>query len=104
MGYVVPVGVNDEVVMNLADALAAPVADVLTEDFMDFLFPDVPPAGGPKPEDHWAFVPFMFFVLAFEPRDYVMNTCCLKHLDVCELKHLLFILAAMLFCLPRFLR
>jgi hypothetical protein len=39
-----------------------------------------------KPENHWAFVPFMFFVLAFEPRDYVINICCLKHLDVCKLK------------------
>jgi hypothetical protein len=27
---------------------------------MDFLFPNAPLAGGPKPEDHWAFVPFMF--------------------------------------------
>jgi hypothetical protein len=40
-GYVVPVGVDDEVVMNRADALAAPAADVLAEDFMDFLLPDV---------------------------------------------------------------
>jgi hypothetical protein len=34
--------------MNRADMLAAPAADVLTEDFMDFLFPDAPPAGGPE--------------------------------------------------------
>jgi hypothetical protein len=47
-GYVVPVGVDDEVAMNHADALAAPAADVLTEDFMDFLFPDAPPTGGPQ--------------------------------------------------------
>jgi hypothetical protein len=47
-GYVIPVGVNDEVVMNCADALAAPATDVLAEDFMDFLFPDTPPAGGPQ--------------------------------------------------------
>jgi hypothetical protein len=46
--YVVPVGVDDEVAINHVDALAAPVADVLTEDFMDFLFPDAPPAGGPQ--------------------------------------------------------
>jgi hypothetical protein len=46
-GYVVPVGVDDEVAMNHANALAAPAADILTEDFMDFLFPDAPPAGGP---------------------------------------------------------
>jgi hypothetical protein len=47
-GYVVPVGVDDEVAMNRADALAAPAADVLAEDFMDFLFLDAPPAGGPQ--------------------------------------------------------
>jgi hypothetical protein len=47
-GYVVPVGVDDEVAMNRADTLAAPAADVLAEDFMDFLFPDAPPAGGPQ--------------------------------------------------------
>jgi uncharacterized protein YacL (UPF0231 family) len=47
-GYVIPVGVDDEVVMNRADALAAPAADILTEDFMDFLFSDSPPASGPQ--------------------------------------------------------
>jgi hypothetical protein len=47
-GYVVPVGVDDEVAMNHVDALAAPTANVLAEDFMDFLFPDAPPAGGPQ--------------------------------------------------------
>jgi hypothetical protein len=47
-GYVVPVDVDDEVAMNRADALAAPTADLLTEDFMDFLFSDAPPAGGPQ--------------------------------------------------------
>jgi hypothetical protein len=45
---VIPIGVDDEVEMNRADALAAPTADILTEDFMDFLFPDAPPAGGPQ--------------------------------------------------------
>jgi hypothetical protein len=39
-GYVVPVGVDDEVVMDRADALTAPAADIL--------FPDAPPAGGPQ--------------------------------------------------------
>jgi hypothetical protein len=58
-GYVVPVGVDDEVAMNRADALAAPATDILAKDFTDFLFSDAPPAGGPKLEDHWAFVPFM---------------------------------------------
>jgi hypothetical protein len=44
--YIVPVGVDDKVEMNRVDTLAAPAADVLAEDFMDFLFPDAPPAGG----------------------------------------------------------
>jgi hypothetical protein len=44
-GYVVPVGVEDEVAMNHADALAATAADMLTENFADFLFPDAPGAG-----------------------------------------------------------
>jgi hypothetical protein len=47
-GYVVPVGVDDEVAMNRVDALAALTANVLAKDFMDFLFPDAPPAGGPE--------------------------------------------------------
>jgi hypothetical protein len=33
-GYVVPIGVDDEVEMNHVDALAAPATNVLTEDFM----------------------------------------------------------------------
>jgi hypothetical protein len=47
-GYVVPAGVEDEEAMNHADALAAPAADVLAEDFMDFLFPDAPGADDPQ--------------------------------------------------------
>jgi hypothetical protein len=47
-GYVVPVGVEDEEVMNHADTLAAPAADALAEDFMDFLFPDAPGADDPQ--------------------------------------------------------
>jgi hypothetical protein len=47
-GYVVPVCVNDEVEMNRVDTLAAPTANVLAEDFMEFLYPDAPPAGGPQ--------------------------------------------------------
>jgi hypothetical protein len=46
-GYVVPVGVDDEVEMNRVDTLVAPTANILTEDFLEFLFPDAPPAGGP---------------------------------------------------------
>jgi hypothetical protein len=48
-GYVVPAGVDDEVEMNRVDALTTPAANVLMEDFMEFLFPDAPPAGGPEP-------------------------------------------------------
>jgi urease accessory protein UreF len=47
-GYVVPVVVDDEVAMNRADALAAPAADILAEDFTDFLFSDAPAAGDPQ--------------------------------------------------------
>jgi hypothetical protein len=47
-GYIVPVGVEDEVAMGRVDALAATAADMLTEDFTDFLFPDAPAAGGPQ--------------------------------------------------------
>jgi hypothetical protein len=35
--------------MNHMDALAAPAANVLAEDFMEFLFSDAPPAGGLEP-------------------------------------------------------
>jgi hypothetical protein len=47
-GYVVPVGVEDEVVMNRADALAATAADMLAEDFVDFLFPNAHDASDPQ--------------------------------------------------------
>jgi hypothetical protein len=47
-GYVVPVGIDDEVEMNRVDTLAAPAANILAKDFMEFLFPDAPPAGGPE--------------------------------------------------------
>jgi hypothetical protein len=32
MGYVAPVGVDDKVAMNRAEALAAPAADILAEE------------------------------------------------------------------------
>jgi hypothetical protein len=47
-GYVVPEGVEDEVAMDRADALAAAAAKMLAEDFVDFLFPDAPDAGEPQ--------------------------------------------------------
>jgi hypothetical protein len=47
-GYVIPVDVEDEVAMDRVDALAATTADMLAEDFTDFLFPDALAAGGPQ--------------------------------------------------------
>jgi hypothetical protein len=47
-GYVVPVGIEDEVAMERADALAADAAETLAEDFVDFLFPDAHDAGEPQ--------------------------------------------------------
>jgi hypothetical protein len=46
--YVVLVSVDDEVEMNRVDTLAAPATNILTEDFLEFLFPDAPLAGGPE--------------------------------------------------------
>jgi hypothetical protein len=57
-GYIFLDGVDEETVMHRADALAASAADLLAEDFTDFLFPDAPAAGGLKPESSWAFIPF----------------------------------------------
>jgi hypothetical protein len=47
-GYVVPIGVEDKVVMERADALATAAAEMLAEDFMDFFFPDASDAGEPQ--------------------------------------------------------
>jgi hypothetical protein len=47
-GYVIPEGVEDEVAMERADALAAAAAEALAEDFEDLLFPDAPDAGEPQ--------------------------------------------------------
>jgi hypothetical protein len=47
-GYVIPEDVEDEVAMEHVDALAADAAETLTEDFMEFLFPDAPDAGAPQ--------------------------------------------------------
>jgi hypothetical protein len=47
-GYVVPVGVEDEVAMDRADALAATAADMLAEDFTNLLLPDASAARGPQ--------------------------------------------------------
>jgi hypothetical protein len=37
-GYVVPVGIDDEVEMNRMDTLAASAANILADDFVEFLF------------------------------------------------------------------
>jgi hypothetical protein len=47
-GYVIPEGVEDEVAMEHVDALVSDAAEALTEDFMEFLFPDAPGAGAPQ--------------------------------------------------------
>jgi hypothetical protein len=50
--YVIPEGLDDEGAefeMNRVDALTAPTANVLAEDFMEILFPDTPPAGPLEP-------------------------------------------------------
>jgi hypothetical protein len=47
-GYIVPEGVEDEVVMERADALAADAADALAEAFKEFLFPDATDADAPQ--------------------------------------------------------
>jgi hypothetical protein len=46
-GYIVPEGVEDEVAMERADALAAEAADAFAEAFEDFLFPDAADADAP---------------------------------------------------------
>jgi hypothetical protein len=47
-GYVVPEGVEDEVAMEQADALATDTAEALTETFSEFLFLDA--ADGDEPQ------------------------------------------------------
>jgi hypothetical protein len=47
-GYVVPIGIEDEVAMERADALAVATAGTLAEDFVDFLFPGAPDADEPQ--------------------------------------------------------
>jgi hypothetical protein len=51
-GYVIPEGLDDdgaEVEMNRMDALAAPAANILVDDFMEILFAEAAPAGPLKP-------------------------------------------------------
>jgi hypothetical protein len=47
-GYIVPEGVEDEVVMEHVDALAADAAEALAEAFEEFLFPDAVDADAPQ--------------------------------------------------------
>jgi hypothetical protein len=46
-GYIVPEGVEDEVVMERVDALAAGAAEALAGAFEEFLFPDATDANAP---------------------------------------------------------
>jgi hypothetical protein len=46
-GYVIPEGVEDEVAMERADALAADAVEALAEAFEEFLFPDAAEADAP---------------------------------------------------------
>jgi hypothetical protein len=47
-GYVVPEGVEDKVAMEQVDALAVDAAEMLTEAFVEFLFPDTADADAPQ--------------------------------------------------------
>jgi hypothetical protein len=47
-GYVVPEGIDDEVAMEEVDVLAADAAETLTEDFLEFLFPDAADVDAPQ--------------------------------------------------------
>jgi hypothetical protein len=47
-GYIVPEGVEDEVVMEQVDALAADAAETQTEAFVEFLIPDAADADAPQ--------------------------------------------------------
>jgi hypothetical protein len=47
-GYIVPEDVEDEVAMEQMDALAAGAAETLTEDFLEFLFPDAADVDAPQ--------------------------------------------------------
>jgi hypothetical protein len=55
-GYIVPVGVDDEVEMNHVDTLAAPAANVLPEDSRISSSRMLPRLAALKPEIRWAFV------------------------------------------------
>jgi hypothetical protein len=51
-GYIIPEGLDDdgaEVEMNRVDALTAPAADILADEFMEILFPNTAPAGPLEP-------------------------------------------------------
>jgi hypothetical protein len=51
-GYVIPEGLDDdgeEAEMNHVDLLAAPATDILTDDFMEILFPNAPSVGPLEP-------------------------------------------------------
>jgi hypothetical protein len=47
-GYIVPEGIEDEVAVEHADALAADAAGALAEAFEEFLFPDAADVDAPQ--------------------------------------------------------
>jgi hypothetical protein len=59
-GYIVADDLDDdgaEAEANRLYALAAPTADILTDDFEEVLFPNAPPSGPSSPESSWALRP-----------------------------------------------
>jgi hypothetical protein len=66
-GYIVPDKVDDETTMNCAtrSPLLLPTCSPRTSRTSSSQ--TLPRQAAPKPEDHWAFVPFIFLGLAFDP-------------------------------------
>jgi hypothetical protein len=103
MGYVVPVGIDDEVAMNRADVLAAPAIASSPRTSWTSSSRMLPQRVALKPENRWACCALYVFVLVFGPSGHVINIFYLKHLDACKSKRLLFVSAIALFCLSHFL-
>jgi hypothetical protein len=74
-GYVVSIGVDDEVAMNRVDTLPLLLPTSSPRTSQNSSSRTLPRQAAPKPEDHWAFVSLMFLMLAFKPCG-----CCNKRL------------------------
>jgi hypothetical protein len=70
-GYIVPVGVEDEVAMERVDALAADAAKALVEAFEEFLFPDAVDANASQARRLLGTRPFLVCMLVYGPRGHV---------------------------------